>query len=640
MCGIFGITDVSRIDRNLFQEALHLLEHRGPDATGVKYWREVAFGFTRLAIQDLSVAGNQPMTHASVSLHIVFNGEIYNYQELRIELIDKGSNFFSHSDTEVILHAYDTWGWEGMLARLEGMFGLALYDEQERKIFLARDRFGMKPLFYRICQQQFIFASEIKAILKYVGRAEVDFWGCLNPLFTTGLSPKGTTIFKTIQELEPGHFLEYDLRERTLNTKQYFHLSEWVSQEYYQELNSYSESKICELYSGAFTDSIQHHLLSDAPLASLFSAGLDSSLVSAIACRVDSFSLYYFESETQDDVHYAQDFSKTHASHLKIFKGGDSNYILEIPKLIYHYENINKQEGPVLAKLCRHARKDGIKVLLTGDASDELFGGYPTHNSFLIRSMLHNITLTRKILQIVNTLFRGVINLGIHPVATDYFMTPPGLSFLEVPVNCLFNQGTRLEDWQKALQTYAFMENQTEREVSAYLFDEIAYRLQRFMLRADRFGMMESVELRLPFLASSIVKLALNSPLKWRIRMKYFRRGCDYGSLAEGKIIVRKLAKRFDVPHSIIYRRKIGTPYNTAPSTMKILKNWDLNNVSELLHISPNRLRTIALESYDPALERIRYGFLATELLIRMFIHNESHENLSEQFKAILHDTM
>ena len=384
MCGIFGTINCKTKDVNRVSESVNVLVHRGPDEKKVKDFGRVVFGFTRLSIQDLSENGSQPMTHPKIPIHIVFNGEIYNYKILKEELLKQGAVFRSTGDTEVILHAYHAWGWEETLARLEGMFGLALYDENKGVIYLARDRFGQKPLFYSELEGGLIFSSEVKAIVKYCDGALMDFFSSLNPLFTTGLSPRGKTMFQGILQLEEGQYLKYNLNNGQYEKCKYFSIFDWVSQSRYKELSNCSQSELLDQLDSAFHDSVQKHLLSDAPLASLFSAGLDSSLITAIAAKYKAVDLYHFESELHNYLRYPKFFAEKYNLKLRIEKGNDKNYIFQLPRMIYHYETINKEEGPVLANLCRLARKDGIKAFLTGDSADEIFGGYPSHQDFFI----------------------------------------------------------------------------------------------------------------------------------------------------------------------------------------------------------------------------------------------------------------
>ena len=218
----------------------------------------------------------------------------------------------------------------------------------------------------------------------------------------------------------------------------------------------------------------------------------------------------------------------------------------------------------------------------------------------------------------------------MNPVGSYYFNFPPGLNFFEVPSNCLLHGGHRLKDWNRCLEAYNFIKNPYQRDTHGYILDEISYRLQRFLIRSDRYGMMESIEIRTPFLHPSIMKLALNTPLDWFIKQKWM------GFQLEKKHIIRKLAKKAGVPKKIIYRKKIGTPYNTSPM-ISILQNWKLEYLSDFLELDTQTLRDISLNSYDPFIERIQFSFLSTEVLARIFIDGQSYANISEEFRSILH---
>lgn len=632
MCGIFGVIDNPSIDRDRFKNALDLLKHRGPDATDVQFWEQAAFGHTRLAIQDLSANGNQPMTLPDNELTIVFNGEIYNYMILREKLKKEGRHFFSNSDTEVILHAIRHWGWEETLDVLEGMFAIAVFDKKFGIFHLARDRFGQKPLFFsQHPELGFIFASELKSIVKYVGSAAMDVRASMNPLFTTGLSPRGKSCFKDIQQLEPGEYLQYELAKGRFKKGKYFQVSDLVSEDLYQELSGYTEEKMLEIYEKTLDDSVQLHLLSDVPLACLFSAGVDSSLIAALSARYTTLKLYHFESEQHDFQRFYKSFAEKFSLPLKVAKRNDENYIFDLPKLVWHYETINKPEGAVLGHLCRMAREEGVKVLLTGDSSDELFGGYQTAVDFAIANAVHNSGVSRFSQLALNKVFPHNFTRFSRatPLGTTYNHMPFETHLNEVPLNYFYHEGLRLEEWQNCLDAYSFIGDHTESVVSAFLLDEIGYRLQRFMIRADRFGMMNSVELRLPFLFTPLVRLAVNTPLCWRIRKKSFWRGY------ETKYVVKRLAHKVGVKKSQAFRQKIGTPFNQEYQVQHLLRHLNLENLSELLGIAPPRIRQIALESFDKDLTRLQYAFLTMEIMIRMFVQGESYEELTKQFKAI-----
>lgn len=636
MCGIIGVIEDSSFNEKKFEKAVSLLFHRGPDSQKVKYWNHVKFGFARLAIQDLSEAGNQPMTLVGTPFHIVFNGEIYNYKVLRNELEKLGEKFITGTDTEVILCAYKAWGIESTLEKLEGMFAFALYDEKMQIVILARDRFGQKPLFYSH-MGKFIFASEIKAILEYSGIRRLNLANSINPVFLTGLTPKNETMFDGVHQLESGEFLKYSLNTRCFTKHKYFQLSDWVDGCTYNAIDKMSSKEVLDIYSEALKESLKYHVISDAPLGSLFSAGLDSALVTAIATMFskEKLRLYYFESENQlNDIKYAKAFANRFRGDLICNKGNDDNYIFELPKMVYHYETINKEEGTILGSLCRKARQDGYKALLTGDASDEIFGGQSFHCSFYTQSIYYHNPLAQKLKKFLNRFAaHSFFNyLGENPAETHYLNFPPGIRYLNSLLDYTLYRGERLPDWNKCLEAYSFIKKRPERDARAYILDEIGYRLQRFLIRSDRFGMMESMEIRTPFLHPSLVKLAVNTPVRWLIHLK--RPLC---LMFEKKHLIRELAKKFKVPNEIIYRKKLATPYNNR-WVKKTVENWPLINLSEHLRIKPDLLKQMAMDSKGIAPERSQYSFLSAEILIRLFIKNEKYENISEQIRGTLNN--
>ena len=636
MCGVFGDLANSSFDEQKILKSLKLISHRGPDDLKIKIKSNFSLGFTRLSIQDLSSLGNQPMSIENDRIHIVFNGEIYNYKFLKKELLDLGCIFKSNSDTEVILKGYKQWGFNTILQKMEGMFGLCIVDENLNKAFLARDRVGMKPLFYSSLNGNLIFSSEIKAILEYTNHRKIDVFSSLNPIFMTGLSPRSKTMFEGIEQLEPGHLLEFDLESKSIEINEYFYIGDYVDPDLYNEFNTYSIDKLSEIYSEEINESIKLHLISDAPLASLFSAGLDSSVITASACKYsnEQLKLYYFESELQkNDYRYAINFSNKFDGNLKSVVGNDEDYLTKMPRMIYHYETINKEEGPVLGNLCRLAKDDGVKVLLTGDGADELFGGQSHHVDYYNQSCLHHNQLSLLLNKSLNKYFpRLFTNYRFSdPKGISYYNFPPGYHFFEPMSNTLLHKGKRLQEWNRCLNSYSFVKDISERETRAYILDEIHYRLQRFMIRSDRFGMAESVEIRTPFLHPNLLKLTVNTPPKFLfgpiglLKQRY-----------ERKHILRNIAKKQNVPKDIIYRKKIGTPYNTAPNTIKLLKKWPLKNLAEVLQVNSEDLNNIAIDSIAPGLDRTRFSFISAELLIRTLILNENHEEISEEINRII----
>ena len=635
MCGILGLVHNNKnYNEDKFVKSLKLLHHRGPDSMKKLELGTVTLDFCRLAIQDLTLSGDQPMKHPFSDIYIIFNGEIYNFKILMRELKAAGAEFRSNCDTEVILHAYHNWGWEKTLNKIDGMFSMAIYDQNKNKLFLARDRFGQKPLFYYKHGNTFLFASEIKSILEYTDYREIDLLSSLNPIFFTGLSPKNRTMFDRVHQFQPGEALEYDLNTKSFSKSNYFYLGNWVDPDLYKEISKLSESALLDLYYKELNTAIELHLISDAPLGSLFSAGLDSSVVTAVACQQRNLpiKLFYFQSELQDDMRYPQAFVNKFGGDLVPLIGQDSHYILKLPEMLYYYETVNKEEGPILGQLCSEARKMGFKTLLTGDAADEIFAGQLHHCSILTESRFHNSKLWRIAKKAINYYAPNSFfsYKGVDPRGTHYFHFPVGLNFYENISNILLHQGDRLPAWERCLSTYDFLGDTPERTLSAYLLDEIHYRYERFFIRSDRFGMMESIELRTPLVHPNIVKLTLNTPSDKLLGKT------NFGFKLQRKHFFRKLAKKVGIPNEIIHRRKIGTENNSQPSIIKILRNWPLKRLGDLLKVPHDQLTYSVLNGYDPSIARSRFSFLATEILIRTFIDKEPKEKITQEFSDIL----
>lgn len=637
MCGFVVLVGAEEFSREQFRRSVDLLSHRGPDDSSVLEVDGVVFGFRRLAIQDLSPSGMQPLIRESApfvqgggKVTVVFNGEIYNFHELKKELVAAGSNFSTGTDTEVILEAYINWGWHSMLQRIEGMFAIVLYDSAKEKVFSARDNFGQKPFFYaRLGGGVFILASEIKAILSFLDSVEIDRTSIINPVFTTGLPPRGKTVFRRVNQLNPGEEAIINLKNSELLVRRHFDPKDLVSENEYNELNKLSKEEILERYETALESSVSQHLVSDAPLGSMFSAGVDSSLITHFACKYQHIQAYYWESNRHNYSHHANKFVNNNNCDLAIIKGQDGTLISDIPKLAYYYETINKYEGAALGKLTEAAARDGTKVLLSGDGSEELFG-QPHSDYFLSKMRFATGNLGKAIRFLSKTFPSSVLATGWekNPHGLIYNHAPPLEHLTEIPLNCLYHRGHRLGEWKECLETYSFLTDPVEQAVKACYLDEIRYRIERFMIRSDRYGMMNSVEIRNPFLDKSFVRLAFNTPLRWHLRKKKSLWG-GY----EKKYIIKELAVRSGIPRSLAYRKKVGTPVFFEEQLDRVIRKWDFTRISEVLDLEPKVLRDVAVQSYDPDKIRFQYSILTADLLVRLFSENEDYRELGLQLE-------
>ena len=377
MCGIFGHTvfDPNEIERS--REALHTLTHRGPDQWGDWYNGRVYLGHRRLSIIDLSDDARQPMMDSEERTVIACNGEIYNFRALRKLLFDKGHKFKSESDSEVLLHGYEAWGVEGLLKRIEGMFAAVIYDRENRKIFLLRDRVGIKPLYYSLIDSRLAWASELKALAAFHGpRLETDATA-LYDFLTYSYIPTPKTCYQNVYKLKPAHYAEFDIDNSSLATRRYWQLE---IDETSITIDEASE-RIRELIDKA----VKEQLISDVPIGFFLSGGLDSSVIVAAATNATDLINTYsigFDDKRHDETRYADVVAKRFQTHhrKKILTVEGGAELLASMKTWYD-EPFGDTSALPTYLVCRFARQHST-VALTGDGGDELFGGYRFYNRF------------------------------------------------------------------------------------------------------------------------------------------------------------------------------------------------------------------------------------------------------------------
>lgn len=375
MCAISGIIG----DANHSVEELKLKEIsdrmvlRGPDNGDYYIDKNIGLAHRRLSIIDLST-GDQPMKIAGGSIVIVYNGEVYNFQEIRDELIQKGCKFDSTSDTEVVAKAYQQYGIEGCLKRLEGMFAFAIYDKEKSKVFIARDRFGEKPLYYYKEEGVFYFASELKAFAPSLMKYSIDRTA-LNLFLTLSYIPAPYTIYQGISKLMPGHFMEFDSTDGQYQIKQYFDTKEDIEPNRSQDYQS-SLSKLRSL----LESSIKQRMVSDVPMGAFLSGGIDSSIVCCLMSKlskepINSFSIG-FDERDYDESERAEIVAKAiGANHRKyILRYNDVLDILD--DIISYYDEPFGDSSAIPSYYVAKLAREDVKVVLTGDCADELFAGY------------------------------------------------------------------------------------------------------------------------------------------------------------------------------------------------------------------------------------------------------------------------
>jgi asparagine synthase (glutamine-hydrolysing) len=377
MCGIAGAfyfhhpsIDISRTAAN----AIEQLSKRGPDSNGYIFDFPALLIHTRLAIIDTTNAAAQPFTDTSGRYTIVFNGEIFNYRELKQDLIAKGFQFQSQSDTEVLLYLYIVYGID-CLRKLNGFFAFAIYDKQERSLFIARDRYGVKPLYYYKNEEAFYFSSELKALKQFDIKTEIDKLS-LRTYFQINYIPPPFTIYDNVYKLEPGYCIS--INNSGFEKKQWYNI---VPNKTERIEDSYSQAKdkIKELLDNA----VQKRLISDVPLGCFLSGGIDSSIITALAAKhspnINTFSIGYKDEKYFDETNYAQLVAKMHNTNHTVFSLSNDDLLGGLYDMLeYIDEPFADSSALSVYILCRETRKN-VTVALSGDGADELFSGYNKH---------------------------------------------------------------------------------------------------------------------------------------------------------------------------------------------------------------------------------------------------------------------
>jgi asparagine synthase (glutamine-hydrolysing) len=541
MCGICGYIG-SKLNIPVLEAMVESLHHRGPDDSG--YWTNntVAFGHTRLSIIDLTKAASQPMLTDDERFIIVFNGEIYNYRELREELRKAGESFRSASDTEVLLIGYRKWG-QKILDKLRGMFAFAVWDNHRQQLFIARDRVGIKPLFYAPLKKGLVFASEIKAILLHPELGKNLNPDAVDAYLEFGYVPAPDTIFKDVYALKPGHWLKYQ--------KGLIQKGEYWKPDFSQIPEAGDEKELIERLDERLHDAVQSHLVADVPVGAFLSGGLDSSLVAAIAQEhledpIHTFTIG-FEGGGDERVFAANAAKHIGSNHHENLVRPD--IVKKLPYLIKHFEQPLFDNSALPTFLVSQFASNEVKVVLSGDGGDEPFAGYDWTRFAL--NMPHIFTswsprgwqwayqkgvggLLKKIAHDIgnNGNARYLRRMTVSRALRQWLYRPEFLHRIS---------NEPLKDMSKILQT-APVRDERDRFIYA---DLCAYLPEDVLFKVDRMSMANSLEVRVPLLDPQF--------LEWTLKLPFSMKFCR----GRGKYIIRKLASRY-LPPSILKPRKQG----------------------------------------------------------------------------------
>jgi len=547
LCGIAGFTHSGRfVDSRHIRRATEVLAHRGPDQQGVYEAGDISLGAVRLKIIDL-VTGDQPMRSDDGDAVIVFNGEIYNHAEVRQELEGRGRRFKSRSDTEVVLQAFLEWDVE-CFSRLRGMFGLALWSNFRKRLVLARDRVGIKPLYYYRTGIDVYFGSEIKALLEHPGVGRCINLDGLNCYLCLNYVPAPYTLIEDIEKLPPGHFLEWVGGRTRLEAY-------WRPPADAPRLWSLEEAK--EELDCLLRHSVREHLISDVPLGVWSSGGIDSSTIlhyaaEATSARLKTFAIT-FRGRSFDESQWIRQVSERYGTeHWEIDLNTDLDLPAAIEKFAYYSDEPSADAGALPVWFLAELSRRYVTVALSGEGADELFGGYLTYLADRYARWLRRIPRAlRKI---------GLLALGTWPVSDEKIS-------LEYKLKRLVQGSLMSDEYAHLFWNGAFAESEKGdfflsadeeplrnalRQMPAgsglqryMLFDQRIYLPDDILTKVDRMSMAHSLELRPPFLDHRILEFAASLPEELKIR----------GS--QLKFVLRELMKD-KLPRVILRREKIG----------------------------------------------------------------------------------
>ena len=538
MCGIAGFVDKTiKNKKKVIKDMAERIKYRGPDGEGYFIDDEVALAHRRLAIIDLS-SGGQPQYNEDNSLVIVFNGEIYNFVELKEELIKAGHKFRNKSDTEVIIHGYEEWGTE-VTKHLRGMFAFAIWDTKQKTLFIARDGFGIKPLYYAKFGSSFMFASEIKAFLdhpkfkKELNKEILSSYLCFNS------TPTEETFFKGVYRVEPGYQILY--KNGKINKMRFFKLE-------FDETNEDMDTIVKRIRT-AMASSVKYHQISDVEVGSFLSSGIDSSYLVSLVRPDKTFTVGY-DNPKYDEIKYAKDLADKLGIENKSKKITKEEYMKAFPNIMYHMDEPLADPSAIALYFVAEIASKDVKVVTSGEGADELFGGYLSYREEIDQSWYMKIPYP----------IRHVASLvaGLFPEVRGF--------------NFIYRRGRKLEDYniglgrvfrdEEAMKIVNFKNQINTKDIVAPLYmeykdssnlvkrqviDYYYWLVQDFLHAVDRNTMMFGLEARTPFLDKEVYEVARHLPTYAKINKETTKPAL-------------RLAAKESIPTEAYKKKKLGFP--------------------------------------------------------------------------------
>ena len=558
ICGIFHFESDQRVDHDLLALMNQQIVHRGPDDDGFFIDKNVGLAMRRLSIIDVQT-GHQPICNEDETVWIVFNGEIYNHQDLRNDLQARGHRYRSRSDTETIIHLYEEYGRD-CVNHLRGMFAFAIWDRARRCLFIARDRLGIKPLYYLYAGKTFLFGSEIKAILAHPDVKPQFNRSTLAEYLAFGYIAGAASMYAGIQKLLPGHILTIDAQGQ-LSTSSYWDLNVDVDD------GRQARAHYVRRYREELEHCVASHLMSDVPLGVFLSGGLDSSAIAALTTKIrkepiETFAVGYGE-EDYSELPYARTIAKhIKSKHHEVHLSRDE-FFQSLPRLIWHEDEPIVWPSSVALYFVARLAKERVTVVLTGEGSDETLGGYTRYPWTLMNSRLDSVyrKLTPAFLR---SILRTVVDASPISAASrrkleHTFLMRDGASWPAFYFDNFYSAFSSAEQAelltpearQMAGDAYAGSMNYWNHSsgdlLHRLLYTDIKTYLVELLMKQDQMSMAASVESRVPFLDHRLVEFTASIPAKY----------ATHGMA--GKCILKAAVEDL-LPHSIVYRKKMGFP--------------------------------------------------------------------------------
>lgn len=624
MCGIAGIfkpdSYITEEDKIILKNMVDTIRHRGPDDEGVYESRHCIMGHRRLAIIDL-IGGRQPMFNEDKSIVVTYNGEIYNYKQLREILVGRGHIFSTESDTEVIIHAYEEWQ-ENCFIKFDGMFAIAIFDNNNKTLFLARDRLGMKPLYYWHKKNILLWGSEIKAILCYdeVKPCPDEHTICDFITFQNTVDEK--TFFKDIVKLQPGYFAK--ISDTVFQIRKYWDLH-FPNQCAFKDIN-----EALNIYENTFRDAVKRHLISDVEIGSCLSGGFDSPSVAFWASRflnypLKTFTGFFSAGRKYDERNVTRVFNRLINAQEKEIEITARDFRENIEKVIYHLDEPTLGSGALPHYMVAREVSKYVKVVLTGHGGDELFAGYQVYKAAFYKDLLETNPL-----QFLGYFWK---NRPDEIGKTLYFSFAPFL-YNEVKYGLfnMFNENQRdklfTNDFLGSIKGYSPLENLetkylkgkkfTNTERTLYLY--LKTYLPTLFIQEDKVGMAHSIESRMPICDNKMIELSTQIPYQ----LKLYKNNLKY--------LTRAVMKKY-LPREFYRQPKMGFPTPIARWFKMELKDfiYDIlistetkeNGIFELKYLK-KLLDAHFRWSNDTLYDYVRanriYSLLSIEIWLRLFI--------------------